>query len=238
MLDKLIKIASLSGAFLVFCGVLKLIIYFSAFNIEIIDFLSLSEITKSFLDDINILIMFGVLMLVQTFVVLHYLGKKTNLSIEQFFIQVLSFVYFNKWKYIRWFSLAIIVGIGLLSFSIINYNYFVIYLLIFCIIQILTFIMLTKDENNEIDIPIPSLVILVFITIISSIYLFAKHDIQITNANNKQVIITTTDTIIVCNKSTKLIYVGKTDNFIFIKNATNSASSSFQMSNVKKIEFQ
>ncbi len=49
---KLLTLLPYSGAFLIFWGMLKLTIYFKAFNISINDFLEFSEILTSFFDDL------------------------------------------------------------------------------------------------------------------------------------------------------------------------------------------
>ena len=85
MLDRLIKISSLAGAMLIFFGVLKLIIFYSNFNITIIDFLTFSEIITSFLDDINILLIFAVIMTLVSVLTLDYFHRQTKSDLDQFF---------------------------------------------------------------------------------------------------------------------------------------------------------
>jgi hypothetical protein len=60
---KLIETSSLIGAFLIFNGFLKLYIFYGHWNIKIIDYLDFGEIILSFLNDLNIIILFTVIFL-------------------------------------------------------------------------------------------------------------------------------------------------------------------------------
>ena len=62
-LEYLVKISPLIGVFLIFLGILKLDIFYSHFDINIVDYLELSEILTSFLDDINLFLLSIILML-------------------------------------------------------------------------------------------------------------------------------------------------------------------------------
>src|SRR5688572_13267113 len=146
MLDRLLKISSLSGAILIFCGVLKLIIYYSAFRIPIVEFLSFSEIVTSFLDDINLLLIYVLVMIIQTLPLMNYLHRKSNLDIETLYNALLLYVHGKKYRFITFFvAFGLILG-GLLFFQIINLNYIVIYLLIFCLIQTLTYLTMSRTS--------------------------------------------------------------------------------------------
>ncbi len=63
---QLVTVLPLIGAFLVFLGLLKLDIYYSHFNINIVDYIDFSEILTSFLDDINIFLFCIIIMVIYT----------------------------------------------------------------------------------------------------------------------------------------------------------------------------
>jgi hypothetical protein len=54
-IDRLKTIVPYAGPFLIFLGVLKLTIYYRAFNVQIMSFLDLSEVLTAFLDDLLLL---------------------------------------------------------------------------------------------------------------------------------------------------------------------------------------
>lgn len=238
MLDRLIKISSLSGAFLIFCGVLKLIIYYSAFSINIIDFLSLSEIVTSFLDDINILLIYGITMLIVSVTTVNLLHKKTNVKVDEVVMIILKQAHKFKYRYILFFMGIIFILWILIYYRILDFNYIAIYIMIFCVIQSLTFLVMEKDENDDIDIPSFSLVFSLVITITISVFLLAKHDIQFALKNEHSVTVTTDKLTIDCNKVTSNIYLGKTDGFAFIKIDSSKSCIVIPVSEITKFDFK
>jgi len=108
-LDKLLKISSLAGIFLVFCGVLKLILYYNAFSIDIVDFLKLPEILTSFMDDINVLLIFASVMLIVSFTILTVTKEKHEIKLEDYLEQMLNKIYPYKQRYVVFFLIVIII---------------------------------------------------------------------------------------------------------------------------------
>jgi hypothetical protein len=238
MLDKLAKTSSLSGAFLVFCGVLKMIIYYSEFDVNIVDFLSFSEIITSFLYDLNILLAFAVIMLIVTFSTINFLRKKTNDAIEDFMKKLMNVIFPYRYRYVLFFSIVISILFLLLYTNNIGYNYFVVYTLIFCLIQTLTYILITKDELGEIDIPDFSYAISIAIVVTFAIFLFAKHDIQMVRNHKIFTTIKTQNETFLCDNTTNNLYLGKTDTFLFIKLASSNSTISIPLSEVQSIDFR
>jgi hypothetical protein len=238
MLDRLVKISSLSGAFLIFCGVLKMIIYYSTFNVSIVDFLSFSEIITSFLDDINILLIYAAIMLVITFATINFLHRRTNVGLDDFMTGILNIIFPHRYKYVLFFCVVLSILSLLLYLNVIGFNYFVVYLMVFCFIQMLTFIIITKDEQNEIDIPNFSIVISVAMVVTFSIFLLARHDIQSVTNHKYPTTIKTENETFVCDKYTKNLYLGKTNNFLFIKLDSSNSTLSIPVSAIKSIDFK
>lgn len=238
MLDKLIKISSISSAFLIFCGVLKLIIYYLEFNIDIIEFLHFQEIITSFLDDINILLIFFIIMLIVTFTITSVATKKHKIQVEDFYEEMLINSYPYKYKSAMFFACIICLLFILIYFNFTGYNYFVIYIIVFSTIQFFSFLIMNKNESNEVYFPNFHFGVSIMLTILTATYLLAKHDIEKTINSCNNVKIFTSNSIIECNKKTKNIYLGKTDSYVFIKVNNSNTSTVIPNSQITKFEFE
>lgn len=237
-MNKLIKISSLAGTFLIFCGVLKLIIYYSAFNINIIDFLSLPEIITSFLDDINMLLIFAAVMSIITFTVLSVGKEKHQVKIEDYMENILKITYPFRYRYVAFFGSLIIIFSVLLYLNIVDYNYCVIYFITFFTLQLLSFLIMTKDENDDIEYPEFSLAFSVILSIIVSVCLLSQHDIQNTKNNPKEVILYSKTSTILCGKKSPYTYLGKTDHYIYLKRKSNNSGIAISTEIINMIEFK
>ena len=237
MLDKLLKISSLSGAVLIFCGVLKLIIYYSAFDIKIVEFLRFSEIITSFLDDINILLIYGLAMIIQSIPLLNYMHRRSKLSADEFYNTILIYIYRRKYRFISFFIGVAIVLCILLFINVVSLNYLVIYVLIFCVIQSLTYLVMSHTEESKIEISDASAAVSVVITVGIAILLLAQRDIQETKSGRVTATIHLADKTIVCNRISKQFYIGKTDDFLFVRRSDNT-SICIPISEIKQIDFR
>jgi len=237
-LDKLLKISSLAGIFLIFCGVLKLILYYNAFNIDIVDFLSLPEIITSFLDDINVLLVFAAAMLTVSFTVLSVTKEKHEIKLEDYLEQLLNKIYPFKQRYVWFFLVVIIILSLLLTFEILRYSYTIIYFMAFCAIQFISYLSMTKDESGKIEFPDVSMSFAILVSILVSVFLLAQHDIEKANYNDCVVTITTKTSTIECNNSNGKIYLGKTDSYVFIKSSLDNTSIVIPRSEICKFEFR
>jgi len=238
MIDRLIKISSLSGALLIFCGILKLIFFYSAFSIDIVDYLSFSEIITSFLDDINILLILFIVMIIQSLPVLNFMHKKSKMSVEDFYNELLKIIYPYRYRYVMGFTIAFVAIITLMIFNVFHVNYLLIYCLIFCLIQIMTFVSMYKEDSGNIEISNSSIGISVLISIIIAIFLLAKHDIQSVYAQRDSIEIKTKDTIIDCNIKTNIIYLGKTDSYVFLRDLKKQTSLIIPVNEIKEFSFR
>lgn len=222
MIDKIIKLTPLAGALLIFLGVLKLIFYYSYFDIQIINYLEFQEIITSFLGDINIIIIFGITMTLITLFALNMLSRSTKTHVDDILEKILHFISLHKLKYFLLFLVIILIISTLLYLKEIKYNYFLIYLLTYCTAQMLTFLFLSKEKDGEIDISNFYVILIVGISLSMSIFLFAQKEIQESVYNKNEVIIKTTNDTIQCNNKSRNVFIGKTSKYVFIKikNAT------------------
>ncbi|CAA0223549.1 conserved membrane hypothetical protein [Tenacibaculum maritimum] len=238
MIEKIVKTSPLIGALLVFFGVLKLIFYYSYFNVQIIDYLEFQEIITSFFEDINILIVFGMTMMFITFSTFNTLSGKANLHIEDLAEKMLNFLYPHRFKCFFLFLTLFLILYGLIYFDIIQYNYFVIYILTFLVIQMLTYLFLSKDVDGEIDIPNIYLLIIMTISLSFSIFLLAQKDIQETVNNNIESRIKTIEDNIICNKETGNLYIGKTSKYGFFRIKKLKSTVVIPNEKITKYEFK
>jgi hypothetical protein len=236
MLERLIKISSLSGAFLIFCGVLKLSIFYHHFGIDIVDYLTFSEIITSFLDDLNILVLFSLLFIVQSWVAFGYGINKSKLPLEIYFEHIMNFAYLHKKRYILFFLIFGLIIYVLTYF--IGIKYIFIYLITFCSLQLFSLIFMSKDEVGEIDIaPIPTALIIVICTIISVI-LLSQRDVEVVSKNKGEVNIYQTNKVFSCSRTNNLIYLGKTDNYTFIYESSDDKAIILANNEIKEIEIK
>ncbi len=238
MIDKIVKIAPLTGALLIFCGVLKLIFYYSYFNISIINYLEFQEIITSFFEDINIIILFGMTMLLITFFTLNTLSNKANVQLDDFAKKMMDFLYPHRIKYFIFFMAVFLILNGLIYFDLIGYNYFVIYILIFVTVQMLTYLFLSKDEDGEADIPNLYGMLIITISLSFSIFLLAQKDIQETISKPTESRIETADGTIICNKETGNLYIGKTSKYGFFRIKNSNSIVIIPIEQITKFEFK
>jgi hypothetical protein len=240
MLDRLLKISSLSGALLIFCGVLKLIIYYSAFSIRIVEFLSFSEIITSFLDDINVLVIFCVAFFIQSVPTMNFLHKhsKSPLSLVVWFDLIMLQIYPHKIKLTLLFTALFSIAAILIYLDVFAWKYWVIYLMVFCLIQALTFLFMSKTSEQKVELPDASAALIVCAALVAAIILLAKHDIQTSRLNEYSGVVKTTNESYVYGKPAKNIYVGKTDNFLFLRSEERKSTICIPISELKLIEFK
>jgi len=238
MLNRIIKLTPLVGSLLVFCGVLKLIIFYSHFNVRIIDYLEFQEIITSFLGDVNIIIVFGITMTLISFATINFISKKAKLPLEDLFERLLILLYPHRFKYFISFLLIIFFIYGFILYGIIGYSYLIIYLLTFCTIQMLTYLFLSKEENGKVEITSFYGILIFGISLSFSIYLFAQHDIENINKSISETTIQLENEIIHCNRSTKNIYIGKSSEYVFIKVDSSNSTLVIPSEEVLKYEFK
>lgn len=226
MLDKIIKISSIFSGLLIFLGVIKQSLFYNYFNINIIDYLTLSEIVTSFLDDLNIIIVFYALIVVYSFtntkIFTTYLNTKIGNSKPNSF----NFEYLSKlWKVNYPHKIAIffahlimfIIINSLLYFKYINYSNTLIIILLFLVIQGLLHLVVQKNSEDKISFNLYKSIGVVMISTLIVVFYLSQYDIQkVNNSVNQYEFQLLNRTIICDSKST--FYVGKTENFTFLFN--------------------
>jgi hypothetical protein len=195
---------------LILMGVIKLTSYYYQFNIPIIEYLKLSEITTLFLSNIATYLIF---MAIVYFILLSSLTKK-------------------------YWVMAAILGVALLIVYLINedlsFNSSKITILI-CVTVIFTSSLIYKIDISSKNTYF--FLVYVFLLILSAISISSYSDAEDVKKGHvfSGTEITFTDTTI---KSTdSFYYIGKTEGYIFFYDATTETPSIYNAENVKKIIF-
>jgi hypothetical protein len=237
MLNRTLKISTLVGPLLIFCGVLKLVFFYNSFNINILEFINFTEIITSFLDDLNIILLFGLIMMIQSLPILNYTQRKSKLAVEDFYSVLLQLIYPRRFRYAIFF---LIVGLSLgilLVLGIFEYNYPLIYIIVFCFIQFLFYSTMYLDEEGNVDESDSSIALNIILTIILSIVLLAKHDAQVVNSQQHETTLKIDGKNIECSKESELIYLGKTESFVFLYDKQKDQSRIVQAEHVDEYFF-
>jgi len=222
-MDKLIKYSTVISSVVIFLGYLKLKFFYDHFNIRINDFLELSEILTSFLNDLNVMgIIFLALLTHVSLSMLmnHYLynyNRKNKVSVDV----VLRYLGKNVFKSRTLILLFVLYSIWLfLVFYFYNsLNFYVSTYLI--VIFLLQCSLLVIDEFLKFDtyldfqfISARGLSIIIVLVTIS--YLLAEKEYnQVSSKDYSGHIIETNNKKIIFNKNE--LFIGKTKNYLFLK---------------------
>ncbi len=144
-LEKIVKILPLGAAILIFLGVLRVSIYYHYFGIDVMSYLSTGEVLTVFLNDAVTL---GVFLLAGLF----HLNLSTritevieeNESLDEFEKMIRK----RKWRFFVAFLIGSIIIITLYFFQMIDVSIWSIYLLVFFLVQTITFFFIRKNGKE------------------------------------------------------------------------------------------
>ncbi|MCU0360750.1 MAG: hypothetical protein MUF75_08540 [Bacteroidia bacterium] len=235
MLTKVAKISTLLSAGLVFMGFLKLKFYYQAFGIDILSYVSFSEIITSFLDDLQLIMILTILMLLQSGPLLNLIQRKSGLSIEDFYSGLMKALFPHRLKLVGLFIVLFLLLVTLLSIQWISYNLAVIYLLLFSALQICHYLALYKNETGEIEIRDISLFLSLVLPVALSVYLLAQRDIDKVFSDPVNITIQIEEQTISLGNGYKLKYLGKTDDYFYYYDLEFKVSNVLPLTGLKKI---
>lgn len=238
MISKLLRTAPLISAFLIFCGTLKLIIVYSHFGIDIVNFLTVAEIITSFLDDINILIALVVTMFVPAYIFLEVTYKRSGMPFAEFTETFDSFFLKHKRTYIVFFSIALLALGGLIWFEILPLNYATISFLIFFFAQLVTHALMKKNSRGELTLSNFKGLAALLLTVIFATYMFGVHEISNLKKFRQAVTLQTKTGKIICDSKNKQCFLGKTDNYVFVHNFEKETTKVIPAKDILYFEFQ
>lgn len=251
-LKRLVEISPIIGSFLIFIGFFKLYFFYNHWGINIISYLDFSEIILSFMNDLNILIFFFILLLIQMIIgvtTIFTIDKKmkkkgtenaividsnlNNETIEQSIDSSQNII--DKFDdAIKKEFMAVFIGITFVTLlSLTLFLIFVktifLYLTFICFVQFILLITEKMELDSKSQIQTVFVLTLIGFTIGRSWF-----DIKQTESFPKIVSIQTDDSIYVTNNS--LISLGKTNNFYFLYDRAKTQAVILPSSTIKKIK--
>lgn len=254
-LKQLVGILPLIASFLIFNGFLKLYIFYGHWNINIIDYLDLSEILLSFLNDLNILIVGLIFFLIHQILgvkLVETADKKLSGKIPipstnivqnnadtpqqimthsaQPISDILKFI-FEKKTLLMWVIALILTIIFVLLFLWSNKMIWL-YPAIFSILQFL----MISFENSILASEKLSWQVSAILTFLAFTSCIAIYDIK--EVKRKSVITTTTITVVneIIVTTPYYYLLGKTQKFIYLSDNKKSKTLIIPVDNIKKIE--
>lgn len=243
-LKRIVEILPLFGILLTLLGYLKLFLYYDHWNINIIDYLDISEITLLFLSDVHIIVSFVAIFLFSITIgmaIVRYsehrdeIKRKADQNLQipnqaaQNIDQVASVV-FGQFQWGLMIACAVIAAAFIILFFIYN-KIALLYFATFGFVQfVLIFSELIFHRNEKATLQAT------FITSATAFSILVAHyDIRKTeiNVNNFETTINLSETSIY--SSPDLIYIGKTNNYLFLYNTSSKTSHAIKSDDLKEI---
>jgi hypothetical protein len=232
-MKKTLKYLPFLSGFAILLGVLKLSIYYQHFNIEIISYLSLSDILISFLNDINSIAM---IFLIGAF---HYsLSNHTIRSIGEITMDRVL-IHYRKF-YVIFFAFSLSIMLAILSFEVVKLAIWNVYLTVFFCSNLILFIFIRQKKGlpeNEFktEIMAENVVKLLQVIVLASTIVFVAYiEIRASEESTSSVKLTMKDGTIIDNKTK--CYLGKVGAYHFFSNQISSLI--IKDSDVSKIEMR
>jgi hypothetical protein len=245
-LERLAKISPVIGAFLIFIGYWKLHLYYKNWDIKISDYLDISEIMLSFLNDSNIILFFIFIMLAQMtigIIIIAFIDRKIkNVTEGENKIEVTaddkgfegilplfdkSFEENSKPIIIVFSILSAISIILFFIFYKLTFLYFSFILFSQLLILILYYLFGIKNDKKLMQI---SFVIIIF----GFSYSLSKYDINETNCDKTKVVLYIENDKRITS-SDNFIFLGKTKNYFFFFDKCKNKSHIIKGEKVSRI---
>lgn len=254
-LKRLVEISPIIGSFLVFMGFFKLYCFYGHWDINIISYLDFSEIILSFLNDLNILVFFSLLLLFQSIVgvgtvvvIDRHIAKRqiqtplitqVNESSETITVTpshtkfkgimpLLDEVYENHPGKIVIVSLIItlVFIILFLCLNQLKFLYFAFAFFVQLVAYFLERVMGIRDDKTQLQLTF----IITFVCFTIGVCRYEIKDIEL---NPKNVVIYTDKETFMTNDTIK--FLGKTNNFYFFFDDIQKKSVVYSSGSVQKI---
>lgn len=241
------------GSFIIFLGVQRLIVFFSAFNISIIHFLDFSEILTSFLDILTFIVLIIAYCVIQQFFFQDNPNSKENKrKIE---IKEKIFAESSFWKriqlYLKLFGSALLGGlVGTMLIQFISsykhptdlWSYASSAILYLVIIVIAIIVIEAEVKHNKLNSKKGTRTfirfVFFFIFVTGFLISITRDEINSVKVSKKyyNVIVTLNDSIKLVSDSSNY-YIGKTQNYLFFYHESTKTTSVFPINRVTEIEF-
>lgn len=242
--EKILEFMKFFPVYMIFIGTLRLIIYYSAFNVSIINYIEFSEFLLSFFNSFTLLVIMVILLILLIGLWGNDIGLENNSVYQSYFNETFKIRFKRDLK-----SASFIVSIFLIFWVIVSIIFFKtsIYRAIYALyLPLLSFIFFIYREirvanfkANNTDFPstyinITIILIIATTTVIHDVLLdIDKVKFQHKYYNSK---ITLDDSIIVSDSIQT--YIGKTNDFIYVFNSSSNSSRVIPVTRVKEIELK
>jgi hypothetical protein len=237
MLNRIAKISTLMSAGLVFFGYLKLKFYYDEFDIAILNYLTFSEIITSFLDDLQLILIFVALMTLQSAPLLNLIQRKSGLGIEDFYDKLIKALFPFRYKLAGGFLTVITLIVSLMALRWVNVNLALIYILLFSTLQFCHYLSLSKDDKGEIEVSDVSIFLSILIPITLALFLLAKRDVQKVFIEPSTGSVWLREEKIIFGRGAKTKFLGKTEKYVLLYDIMSKNSNVIPVEQVERISF-
>ena len=237
-LKRLVEISPIIGSFLVFMGFFKLYCFYGHWDINIINYLDFSEIILSFLNDLNILVFFSLLLLFQSIV-----GFGTVVAIDRHIAKRQSQTPSNRFQgvmplldevhehhpgkiVIASFVMTFLFVILFLCLNQLKFLYFSFVFFVQLVVYFLDKFIGIKNDKTQLQLAF----IITFVCFTLGVCRYEIKDIEL---NPKKVEIYTDKETFMTNDTIK--FLGKTNNFYFFFDNIQKKSIVYSSGSVQKI---
>jgi hypothetical protein len=247
-MEKLKLLLPYAGPVLIFLGILKLQLYYSAFDVSIILFLDFSEILTAFLGDVLVLAFYCAMMLVGTFFTTPKFetsktGFVNNFFAESSFKRRLSA--FIKWAFFPWIFLLnapFLLSIAILFFTKADIS-IALWVLFWnnVSISIVFFVYEFRYRyrlrtGKDIDTWFANLT-LIFLIILSVLFQRVQSDVRLVKEQKKFANVTFTVGQRLIKSDSSAYYIGNTRNYLFFYDQSKATTTVYPMSGISEITF-
>ncbi len=245
MLEKLQKIISILGTFVILNGTLYLYIYYSQFGINIFSYLDFTEVLTAFLHYLPNILYFFCIYLLHLFFPLLLLDKLVN-WLKKKIPSLLSDP--HKGKFLKGLNIGFWLQVILLItfFILVWVNYWklngaLIYIFVFLSMNIIQRLVDFFEENikkittEKFYDPFFQFIV-VALPFTAFTIILAFHSVDTTKQNSQTItLIDNADKVSLYNDNFKL--VGKTNNYIFLYNSVSNESITISLKDIKTIQY-
>lgn len=233
-LDRVVRLLPLGAAILIGLGALKTSVYYNYFGVDIMSYLTNTEVLTLFLNDL------------QSFIVL-LLFALVHLNISERFIESIEnsfgkdrfekFIRDKKWVYFNFFAILFIVTFSMIYYQCFLLNNWLIYLFVFSSLQ-LTFFFFIRKKGDELVKNHAYMHLFMGLWIVSIIPLMSLKEIRVVKKNKgpKVQLTTNGNCKIIPSKNNR--FLGKAGDNYFFYNPAKKVTTIYKSEDVERIEIK
>lgn len=235
--NSLLQFLPYAGALLIVLGVIKHMIYYSAFGVNILNYLETGEIITSFLGDIiHIIVMLVVGRVFAEFIIKEQDYSVNICSDDNLLIRCAKYLNFAKWYFLCVFILASILCYLLWK----NTEIFIMMIKLIAVLFISTFIIIILQgehryykKNSSRKFPRYTIFLPTILFAIIGPTIREIERVKYDKLNTAIIVQIDSDTLI---STPSYYYIGKTNKYIFFYDDSLGVAEIFPMERVKKIK--